>query len=182
MSDTHLYHVRWAIRKDWPAVLAIDSDSYQHPLTPQALDDIAAEMSMICKVATYRDWVVGHMCYSLQHGFVALQRLAVAPGWRRKGVATALLHNMEHVLDKTYRRRSHCEALVDEEDLRVQRFLKHNGWRATHLWPPLDEDIDGPVGLIQFEWWPGAAEGQEVIRRILQGDARVLCTSQLNMT
>jgi ribosomal-protein-alanine N-acetyltransferase len=78
-------------------------------------------------VAEVDDAVVGHLVFrSGPHGFTLLN-LAVAPYWRRQGVARAMLKKLDE-------KRPPCiEAAVPESNLPAQLLLRSAGYRAVQV-------------------------------------------------
>ena len=86
-------------------------------------------------VAVWRRQVVGFVLYaSRQHGRkLALLRIGIAPGWRRRRVGSALLQHLRRGLAAFAD--VPLLALVHERDLPMQCFLRANGLRAVRICP-----------------------------------------------
>lgn len=119
--------IRWLIRRDVPEIIAIDRMSFTNPVSAE---DIAAQMratSMIWLVAVHDDRIVGYIAYSLLKHQFAVDRLAVAPAFRRRGVASALVRKITRKMNDGLRSKVHVQ--VSERDLEAQLFFRSAGFR-----------------------------------------------------
>jgi ribosomal protein S18 acetylase RimI-like enzyme len=116
--------------------------------------------------------VVGYLvCERSDEGF-RLLNLAVDPLFRRRRVAWLLVWQVLSA--------AHCinccstvKAIVEEENLPAQQFLRSRGFRAQGL------SHDADRSWIDFEWFSAGAagfrdEGSAVLANILHGDGRTL--------
>lgn len=75
--------------------------------------------------------VVGYMIYELHKKKLELIKLAVAPGFQRKGVGTQLLKKIQSKLSGY--RRTRVGTYINEQNLPAQLFFKANNWVATRV-------------------------------------------------
>lgn len=122
-------HVRWMIRRDMPAVMAID----EHGLQWQEHEFIRClrQRNCIGMVAEWKEQVVGQMIYELHKNRLHIVNFGVDPDYRRRTVATQMIQKLQGKL--SFARRNRIMAGVPESMLEMQLFLKSCGFRAEHI-------------------------------------------------
>jgi len=138
-------HVRWMIKRDMEECLAADQDGLP-PWTEEDFLQALRERNTIGQVCERGDKVLGFVVYELHKRRLEVLRLGVLPGYRRQGVATALVRKLLSKLSEHRRDR----VLLDcpERALGAQLFLRTQGFKARFLRRGRgDED-----GTIRFEW------------------------------
>lgn len=138
------WETRWMIKTDLPQVLEIEAASFKRPWDEKQLREVLAKRNAIGLVVDIKypnnKWnVVGHCVYELNPGRLDILTLAVALGWRRQGVGTAIIDKMKAKLMQ--QRREVVSACVHEAALATQLFFKHCGFRAVEIIP--DAYADG---------------------------------------
>ncbi len=83
--------------------------------------------------------VVGHLVFRREGEGLALLNLAVAPHWRRQGVARAMLGMLEE------KRPARIRATVPESKLAAQLLLRKAGFRAVGVLHGCFDEEDGYV-------------------------------------
>lgn len=144
-------HLRWMIRDDLPAVLAVEKASFPHPWDAAELLTLHDDRSVVITVAERGDEIVGYMAYRLHRCRLNLLTIAVAPHHRRTGTGAALLAKMAYKV--TTHRRTKATATVEDDDTRAHLFLKAHGFRATKI--VRGAFTDGSDGY-RFEYVPTA--------------------------
>jgi ribosomal-protein-alanine N-acetyltransferase len=82
--------LRNMIPQDLPAVLDIERAGYSHPWTEGMFRD-CLKGGNLCRVAVSGECIVGHLLVSVAAGECQVFNICCHPGWRRRGVAEALL-------------------------------------------------------------------------------------------
>ena len=158
--------VRSLTYADLPAVQGIERRSFP---TPWSLAMFVLELSKgdgICLAAERKGQLVGYLICARYDTILHVMNVAVAPEWRRLGVATALLHELySRAGDPNARftlevRRSNAGAiaLYEREGFRIagvrRRYYQDNGedayimWRTPGTLSGTLADVPGAGG-----WW-----------------------------
>ena len=121
------------VRADLPACERTELGSFAEPWAGGQFLARLRLRNGIGLVATSRwdDAVLGHVVYTLHRDHLTLDRLAVAPRVRLCGVGRALLERLQH--KAVTHRRERVEAVVPEENVPAQVWLRACGWRAIDL-------------------------------------------------
>lgn len=126
-------HVRWAIRRDLPAMLRIESRSYGCPWEEADFLDFLRQRHSIMHVAEDGATcaVVGYVGYEIKRSHYLLRTLAVVPEWRRYGLGSRLVNT---VIGKVARsRKAALVAEVSERNLPAHLFLRAMGMQAVKV-------------------------------------------------
>lgn len=126
-----LTHIRWMIRRDMPAVLAIENESFSAPLDEAQFIHCMRQRVCIGMIAEQDDRIVGFMLYELLKNSLHLLNLAVAADHRHQGVGTAMVAKLASKLGWGERNRIVLE--VSEANLPGQLFFKSQGFRAVSV-------------------------------------------------
>lgn len=119
-------HIRWIIRKDLPAVLQIENDSYDQPWDEQDFTGALCDSSTIGMVAEFGEEIVGFMVYMLRPHSIYVYDMAVAPARRRMGVGEAMIGKLKGKLRGGGRTRIYFDA--PETNVPAQLFLRSQGF------------------------------------------------------
>ncbi len=131
-------HIRWMIRRDLPEVMHIEKESFDIPETEEDFLRYLRQRNCIGMVAEHGERVVGFMIYELHKSKLHLLRMAVAPNFRRQGVAR---HMVEKLFSKlSAHRRVQITIELRESNLNGHLFLKALGFRATAVLRRFFED------------------------------------------
>jgi ribosomal-protein-alanine N-acetyltransferase len=122
-------HIRWMIRRDLPAVLAIEQESFSAPWDEPQFIHFLRQRDCIGMVAEQADRVVGFMLYQFHPKRLHLLNFAVAAGCRRQGVGAAMVAKLASKLSSDKRNSITLE--VCEANLDGQLFFKSQGFRAV---------------------------------------------------
>lgn len=133
--------VRWAVRRDLPAIEQIEADSFGDPMDAEAIRASLRKPNVVVKVAisgpaTIVPWtpheeqrVVGWILFSRRRrDAYKILRVAVAPDCRRRGVASAMVAHVAQRAVRSCRERIYAD--VPEDCLHAQLALRSLGWRA----------------------------------------------------
>jgi [ribosomal protein S18]-alanine N-acetyltransferase len=135
-------HCRWQVRRDLPGILAIDQASFPRPWTEEEWLATLRRRDCIGRVAESGGAVAGCMAFQLCSREFRVLRLAVAPAWRRQGVAGELVANLEQKLAPD--RRPRVTALCREGNLPALCFFRARRFRAVRVlrgyYPDTGED------------------------------------------
>jgi ribosomal-protein-alanine N-acetyltransferase len=130
-------HIRWMIRRDMPAVLAIEKASFEFPWFEEDFVRSLRQRNCLGMVATLSsttriyDHVIGYMLYDLNKSHIHLLNFAVDPDCRRNGVGTKMIEKLVGKLSKS--RRSRIILEVRESNLDAQLFFREHGFRAVSV-------------------------------------------------
>jgi [ribosomal protein S18]-alanine N-acetyltransferase len=123
--------VRWMCRKDMPAVLEIERQSFEFPWSEDDFIRCLRYPRCIGMVVESDGRVVGFMMYALYKFRLHLLTLAVHRDFRRRGVGTRLMQKLFGKL--SYQRRNRIVLEVRETNLSAQMFFREMGFRAVSV-------------------------------------------------
>jgi ribosomal-protein-alanine N-acetyltransferase len=130
--------VRWLIRDDLAAVLAIEAAGFDRPWGAADLARALRGARVAALAAEAAGEVAGYVLYAVRGQTVDVLRLAVAPAHRRRGVGRQLLDRLEARLAPSGPLRLVAE--VHERWLDAQSFLRACGCRAVAVRRAADPD------------------------------------------
>lgn len=125
--------VRWMMPKDMPDVCAIDSASYTFAWSKYLFNATARDAKVVGLIAEVNGITVGYFLFRVTQCNVRVLRLAVAPTYRRRGVARELLH---------FRALSPKRQIlfdVREDHLVAHLFLRGCGFRCVNQFKGIDQ-------------------------------------------
>jgi len=160
-------HIRWMIRRDMPAVLAIEDASFEFPWCEEEFIRCLRQRNCIGMVAEVEDKVVGFMIYELHKNRLHLLNFSVDPESRRCGVGSAMMEKLAGKLSIERRNRIMLE--VRETNLEAQLFFKTFGFKAISVLRDFYEDTTEDAYLMQYRYRPTAEElemDDENVRRM----------------
>lgn len=149
-------HIRWMIRRDMPAVLAIENQCFEFAWTEEDFIRCLRQRNCIGMVAEKDDEVVGFMIYELHKNRLHILNFAVNVDCRRQGVGHAMVNKLLGKL--SHERRNRIMLEVRETNLEAQLFFKSLGFRAISVLRDFYEDTDEDAYLMQFRYQPTAEE------------------------
>lgn len=147
-SEQSCVHIRWMIRRDMPAVLAIETGSFEFPWTEDEFIRCLRQRDCIGMVAERNEEVAGFMIYELHKTRIHVLSFAVRPTFRREGVGKAMIEKLVSKL--AYQRRNRIVLEVRETNLDAQLFFRQLGFRATGVLKGFYEDTPEDAFLMQF--------------------------------
>lgn len=138
-------HVRWCVRMDVPAMLAIDRASFEEPWDEAKFVHYLRQRDCVVVVAEVGDAVVGFLAYRLCKKHLEFLRFAVHPDYCRRGVGSQMVGKLKKKLSS--HRRRWIAVDLHEEALAFQLFFKAQGFVAKPVEgayrftfaPPLDD-------------------------------------------
>lgn len=149
-------HVRWMIRADIPAVLDIESRSFQHPWSEEEFIRVLRKPNCIGMVIEDESETVrGYMIYELHKNRFHLLSLAVHPDHWRKGFARRMIKTLAGRLTCNRRTRILCE--IRECNLAAQQAFRAMGFKAVSILKEFFDDSDEDAYVFQYKM-PVAAE------------------------
>ena len=125
-------HVRWLIRRDIPAVLESERDSFQSPGDEAEFTVRLRQRNCIGMVAVDECDVPRAFFFYLMHPTkIELINLAVDPLFRAEGIGTACIDKLKSKLSP--HRRNRIVVDVSEKNLQAHLFFKACGFRAVSV-------------------------------------------------
>ena len=149
LSTQSSAHIRWMIRRDMPAVLGIENESFEFPWTEEEFIRCLRQRDCIGMVAEYSEQVVGFMIYELHRTRIHVLSFAVHPDFRRQSVGSAMITKLVSKL--AYQRRNRIVLEVRETNLSAQLFYRSLGFRATGVLRNFYEDSTEDAFMMQFQ-------------------------------
>lgn len=149
-------HIRWMIRRDMPAVLAIEDASFEFPWCEEEFIRCLRQRNCIGMVAEVDDKVVGFMIYELHKNRLHLLNFSVDTDSRRRGIGSAMMEKLAGKLSIERRNRIMLE--VRETNLEAQLFFKTFGFKAISVLRDFYEDTVEDAYLMQFRYRPSTEE------------------------
>ena len=164
-TDPKPPHCRWMIRRDLPAVLAIERTT----AAPWAEADFLhclRQRNCIGMVLERDDDILGYMVYTLHKAFLAVENFAVRADERRAGLGSIMGRKLIAKLKS--HRRYWLAVTVRETNAAVVWFFRALGFRAVGLSRGIYADT-GEDGF-RMEYREDEPEPVEVVNRILKFD------------
>lgn len=124
-------HIRCMIRRDMPAVLAIEESSFEFHWTEEEFIRYLRQRDHICILAELESEPIGFMIYELHKSRLGLLKFVVDARHRRMGVGSDLMARLGGNLTVNPRHRNRITLEVRETNLVAQKFLKSMGFKAT---------------------------------------------------
>jgi ribosomal-protein-alanine N-acetyltransferase len=148
VSDVPCVQFRWMIRRDMPAVLAIESSSFEFPWSEEKFIRVLRQRDCIGMVAERNEEVAGFMIYELHKTRIHILSLAVHPEVRREGVGKAMTEKLVSKL--SYQRRNRIVLEVRETNLSAQLFFRQLGFRANRILKDFYEETSEDAFVMDF--------------------------------
>lgn len=145
-------HLRWMIRRDMAEVLDIEAACFEFPWLEEDFIRCLRQRNCIGMVAEHAGQVVGFMVYELTKTRIHVLNFAVAPAFRRLGVATQMAAKLIGKLSSQRRTRITLE--VRETNLAAQLFFRSAGFRAVSVLRAFYEDTPEDAYLMQYRYRP----------------------------
>lgn len=149
-------HIRWMIRRDMPAVLDIEAQSFEYSWSEEDFVRCLRQRNCIGMVAEQDDQVVGFMIYELHKNRLHILNFAVSPDARRQGIGTTMVDKLIGKL--SHERRNRIMLEVRETNLDAQIFFRSLGFRAISVLRDFYEDSPEDAYLMQLRYQPSQEE------------------------
>jgi ribosomal-protein-alanine N-acetyltransferase len=140
------------IRRDMPAVLDIENESFEFPWSEEDFIHILRQRNCIGMVAEHEDQVVGFMIYELHKARIHVLNFAVAGFFQRRGVGSQMVAKL--IAKLSTQRRSRIILEVRETNLAAQLFFRENGFRAVSVLRGYYADTPEDAYTMQFRYRP----------------------------
>lgn len=125
-------HIRWMIRRDMPAVMAIENESFEYPWSEDEYIRCLRHRNCIGMVAELDgEKVVGTMIYELFKTSIEVLKFAVAKEYRGRGIGTEMVKKLIRKLGA--QRRPRLTMNIRESNLAAQLFFSHRGFKAVNV-------------------------------------------------
>lgn len=140
-SITSQLCIRWIVKSDLPAVIQIETASFEYPWDEELFIRLMKNRSCntVCLVATYKEEIVGYIVYEVHKTHYHILNLAIAEKHRRKGIASCILSLLTKKMTKE-RKRIMCE--VRETNLVGHLLLRKNGFKAIEMLKDFYDGVD----------------------------------------
>lgn len=148
--STTCVHIRWMIRRDMPAVLAIESQSFEFSWNEDDFIRCLRQRNCIGMVAERDDQVVGFMIYELHKNRLHILNFAVSKEIRRQGIGQSMVGKLLSKL--SHERRNRIMLEVRETNLDAQLFFKGLGFRAISVLRDFYDDTVEDAYLMQYRY------------------------------
>ena len=152
------------IRRDMPAVLAIEEQCFEFAWTEDDFIRCLRQRNCIGMVAEQDDQVVGFMIYELHKNRLHVINFAVAQQVRRQGVGRTMVGKLLSKL--SHERRNRIMLEVRETNLDAQLFFKQIGFRAVSVLRDFYDDTDEDAYVMQYRYRATAEELANPANRI----------------
>lgn len=151
MDEPPLF-IRWMLRRDMPAVLAIEQQCFPFPW-----DRIRFLMELKTRwkfglVAENAERILGYAVYAYLPDGIEIRNLAVHPKYHAQGVGAAIMAKLKSKLADQSRRQ--LLATIWERNADALRWFAQQGFVASGLEhaPYVDNDDDGINMIFRAEW------------------------------
>ncbi len=134
--------MRWIIRADLPAVLAIKQACFDDAWPEDEFLSWLRCRNVIGQVVEFGDTICGFVIYELHPTFLKIVNIAVDPMMQGRGLGAEMI---DKLTSKLTEKRSSVQVLVRERNLDAQLFFRSMGFLATRIdRQPFDDcDEDG---------------------------------------
>lgn len=123
-------HFRWALTADLQRLAEIEAESFPVPWSEHEFLRFHKEpQSTVIRVLEIDSHVVGYAAYRLQRSSVFLANLAVARNYRRLGLGSRLIEDVELRCRNSGDRKA-IRTLISEWNTPAHLFLRSTGFRA----------------------------------------------------
>jgi len=144
------------IRRDMPAVLAIEGQSFEFSWNEDDFIRCLRQRNCIGMVAEQDEQVVGFMIYELHKNRLHILNFAVAKEMRRQGIGRAMIGKLLSKL--SHERRNRIMLEVRETNLEAQLFFKGLNFRAISVLRDFYDDTVEDAYLMQYRYQATAEE------------------------
>ena len=141
-------HVRWMVRRDLSAVVAIEQACFEFPWCEEDFLDCLRRRNCIGMVAEHEGRVVGFMIYEVPKNRIHLLNIATSPEFRYCGVARQMVRKLTGKL--VNQKRSRIVLEVRETNLPALLFFRSLGFRATNILRNFYEERSEDAYLMQY--------------------------------
>lgn len=154
-SNATRVRIRWAIRRDMPEVLAIESESFSYPKTEDEILTHLRQRDCIGMVAELNtgssEIITAFMMYEMHKSQLNIIDFAVHPAYRRSSIGRQMAEKLIGKLSSY--RRTKITTLLRETNLDGLLFFKSMGFEAVNLVIEHfdDEGCDGIAMVYEFK-------------------------------
>src|SRR5438105_9913634 len=152
-------HIRWMIRRDMPAVLAIEQECFEFPWCEEDFVRCLRQRNCIGMVAEASERVVGFMIYELHKHRLHVLNFAVHEQFRRRAVGSQMAKKL--ITKLSHDRRSRVMLEVRETNLSAQLFFRTLGFRAVSVLRDYYEDTPEDAYVMQYRYTASSAAAIE---------------------
>lgn len=122
--------MRWMIRGDMPAVLAIEQACFDDAWPEDEFLSRLRCRNVIGQVVEFDDTICGFVIYELNQTFLKILNIAVDPMMQGRGLGAEMVDKLTGKLNE---KRSSVQVLVRERNLDAQLFFRSMGFLATSI-------------------------------------------------
>ncbi len=145
-------HIKWMVRRDMPAVLAIEAQCFELPWLETDFIQCLRNRNVIGMVATVENdtVVAGFMIYELHKHRLHVLDFAVHDDWRYKGIGASMVKKLTTKLSSD--RRSRVTLEIRDSNLDAQLFFKRMGFLCVRVLRDFYDDTTDDAYLFQFRY------------------------------
>ncbi len=144
--------IRWMIRTDLPAVMAIEHQSDYANWTEEEFVSCLRQrncIGMVAEDSTQKDYqIYGFVIYELHNDELRILNIAVDKEYRRQGVGRAIIEKMKKRLTQ---KRKRISLIVSERNLGAHLFFKSMGFRAIDIIDDYYDDNNDDAYYMTYE-------------------------------
>lgn len=141
--------IRWMVRRDYPDVYRIESNSFEFPWSDDDFLEHLRQRNCIGMVAEHDCKIVGFMIYELHKSRLQILNFAVAPEVRRHGVGKQMVLRLVDKLSQ--QRRNEIMLECRERNLDGQLFFRAQGFKAVSILREHYEDTGEDCYVMQYK-------------------------------
>lgn len=153
-------YIRWMIRRDLDAVVAIEKESFEFPWSKEEFRIALRQGSCIAMVAERNEEVIGYVVYERTRPRLTVLNLAVRERSRRLGIGSEIIQKLKDKID--LHRSMTIELDIRESNLGAQCFARSNGLRCNKILANWFYQCD--EAAYRFEFPPGGYRDGQPLR------------------
>lgn len=163
--------IRWLLRQDMPAMLAIERVSFEFPWSEQDFLETLWVRGVIGNVLTSSEQpgsdIRAFMIYQLKQGGIELLRLAVDPHFCREGYGRRMVGKLTSKLSAV--RRTWIAANVRASNLDAQLFFAAHGFRCIAI---VQDETDEDLYRFRYDLPADDLDDAELVDRAIRARGR----------
>jgi [ribosomal protein S18]-alanine N-acetyltransferase len=130
-KDGRQLHLRWLLRCDMPAILAIEHAAFAEPWSEDDFLRCLRHRNVIALAAEVDEGIAGYVVYECHKTSLTILNLAVHPNHRCQGVGRSLVEKLYFKLTPT--RRNRITLQISDRNLPGHLFFRALGFRCVKV-------------------------------------------------
>lgn len=130
--------LRWMAREDLPQIFELERRASDFPWSPEDFQAVMLLKTSLGMTVEYGGEVIGFLFYEMLPDGLCVHRLAVAPEYQRRGVASQMIARVCCQLSNHQQRIIRAD--VRESNVAAQMFFQSLGFRANAIFKSHFED------------------------------------------